>query len=47
MALTPATEEVAGFYAVMHKTDYMQKEQFKKNFFKDWRNVRVSCAPPA
>lgn len=32
-------EEVAGFYAAMLSSDYMQKEMFKRNFFKCWRQV--------
>ena len=34
-------EEVAGFYARMLEHDYVTKEQFNKNFFKDFRKVRV------
>ena len=37
--LTVAAEEVAGFYAVMLHTDYIQKKAFNVNFFKDWRKV--------
>eukprot|EP01135_Chromosphaera_perkinsii_P005523 Nk52_evm72s352 gene=Nk52_evmTU72s352 len=35
--LSVQAEEVAGFYAVMLNTDYMQKKAFNLNFFKDWR----------
>lgn len=47
-ALTPTSilltesEEVAGFFAAMVKTDYAQKSQFVKNFFDDWRTSFMS-----
>eukprot|EP00051_Salpingoeca_urceolata_P028194 m.485539 g.485539 ORF g.485539 m.485539 type:complete len:798 (+) comp23870_c0_seq1:199-2592(+) len=37
--LTPETEEVAGFYAVMLSSDYTKKPIFNKNFMADWRKV--------
>ncbi|OMP04341.1 DNA topoisomerase I [Corchorus olitorius] len=37
--LTPEQEEVATMYAVMKDTDYMNKEQFKKNFWEDWSKI--------
>ncbi|XP_061463065.1 DNA topoisomerase I, mitochondrial isoform X5 [Rhineura floridana] len=36
MKLSPATEEVATFYAKMLDHDYTTKEIFKNNFFNDW-----------
>lgn len=39
VALTPEQEEVATFYAVMLKTDYMQKPQFRANFWEGFREV--------
>jgi hypothetical protein len=36
------SEEVAGFFAAMVKTDYAQKPQFVKNFFDDWRTQFMS-----
>nr|XP_023679365.1 DNA topoisomerase I, mitochondrial-like isoform X1 [Paramormyrops kingsleyae]XP_023679366.1 DNA topoisomerase I, mitochondrial-like isoform X1 [Paramormyrops kingsleyae] len=35
--LSPATEEVATFYAKMLEHEYTTKEVFQKNFFADWR----------
>lgn len=37
--LSPATEEVATFYAKMLDHEYTTKEVFQKNFFADWREV--------
>ncbi|KAJ8557256.1 hypothetical protein K7X08_002881 [Anisodus acutangulus] len=37
--LTPEQEEVATMYAVMLETDYMSKQQFKENFWNDWRKI--------
>ncbi|OMO78682.1 DNA topoisomerase I [Corchorus olitorius] len=37
--LTPEQEEVATMYAIMKDTDYMNKEQFKKNFWEDWSKL--------
>eukprot|EP00041_Stephanoeca_diplocostata_P017174 m.341907 g.341907 ORF g.341907 m.341907 type:complete len:732 (-) comp20617_c0_seq1:58-2253(-) len=37
--LSPEAEEVAGFYASMQKTDYIQKKQFNDNFWKSWREL--------
>ncbi|OMO83625.1 DNA topoisomerase I [Corchorus capsularis] len=37
--LTPEQEEVATMYAIMKDTDYMNKEQFKKNFWEDWSKI--------
>ncbi|KAK4369393.1 hypothetical protein RND71_013185 [Anisodus tanguticus] len=37
--LTPEQEEVATMYAVMLDTDYMSKQQFKDNFWNDWRKI--------
>ena len=42
MELTQDTEEVAGFYARMLDHDYVTKEIFNKNFFKDFRKVSHS-----
>ena len=41
MHLSEEAEEVATFYAKMLEHDYVTKEVFNKNFFKDWRKVRV------
>ena len=41
--LEPAAEEVAGFYAVMLKTDYIAKAQFNKNFFGDWQKTMTAA----
>ncbi|XP_056306884.1 DNA topoisomerase I, mitochondrial isoform X1 [Danio aesculapii] len=35
--LSPATEEIATFYAKMLDHEYTTKEVFQTNFFKDWR----------
>lgn len=37
MKLSTSAEEVAAFYAHMLDHDYVTKEVFNKNFFKDWR----------
>ncbi|KAI8557535.1 hypothetical protein RHMOL_Rhmol04G0018100 [Rhododendron molle] len=37
--LTPEQEEVATMYAVMLDTDYMSKDDFKKNFMNDWKKI--------
>ncbi len=37
MRLSQDCEEVAAFYAHMLDHDYVTKEVFNKNFFKDWR----------
>ncbi|XP_018025514.1 DNA topoisomerase I, mitochondrial isoform X2 [Hyalella azteca] len=42
MPLSPDAEEVAGFYARMLDHDYVTKDQFNKNFFKDFRKVMTS-----
>ena len=42
MKLSPDAEEVAGFYARMLEHDYVTKEMFNKNFFKDWRKTMTS-----
>ncbi|XP_013787313.1 DNA topoisomerase I, mitochondrial-like [Limulus polyphemus] len=39
MVLSPECEEVAGFYARMLEHEYVTKDVFNKNFFKDWRKV--------
>ncbi|XP_054164331.1 DNA topoisomerase I, mitochondrial-like [Oppia nitens] len=39
MRLKPPAEEVAGFYARMLEHDYVGKDVFNKNFFKDWRKT--------
>ncbi|CAJ0963333.1 unnamed protein product, partial [Mesorhabditis belari] len=39
MELTPACEEVAGFYARMIDHEYVTKEAFNNNFWRDWRKV--------
>lgn len=39
MHLTSETEEVATFYGKMLEHDYVTKDIFNKNFFKDWRKV--------
>ena len=41
MHLSEEAEEVATFYAKMLEHDYVTKEVFNKNFFKDWRKVRA------
>lgn len=42
MKLSPDAEEVAGFYARMLDHDYVTKEVFNKNFFKDWKKTMTS-----
>ncbi|XP_078071959.1 DNA topoisomerase I, mitochondrial-like isoform X2 [Mustelus asterias] len=37
MALGPAAEEVATFYAKMLDHEYTTKEVFRQNYFRDWR----------
>jgi len=37
--LTPRSEEVASFYAVMLESDLLKKKAFNVNFFNDWRGV--------
>jgi DNA topoisomerase-1 len=37
--LSPEAEEVASFYAKMLDHEYVTKEVFNRNFFKDWRKV--------
>ena len=37
MELSQDAEEIATFYAPLIDHDYATKEQFNKNFFKDWR----------
>ncbi|XP_050954393.1 DNA topoisomerase I, mitochondrial isoform X3 [Labeo rohita] len=37
--LSPATEEIATFYAKMLDHEYTTKEVFQNNFFGDWREV--------
>nr|CAG4649146.1 EOG090X0296 [Scapholeberis mucronata]SVE93489.1 EOG090X0296 [Scapholeberis mucronata] len=37
MKLSQAAEEVGSFYAAMLDHDYVTKDIFNKNFFKDWR----------
>lgn len=37
MELSQDAEEIATFYAPLIDHDYSTKEQFNKNFFKDWR----------
>ena len=42
MRLKAEAEEVAGFYARMLEHDYVHKEAFNKNFFKDWRKCMTA-----
>ena len=42
MKLKPEAEEVAGFYARMLEHDYVTKEAFNKNFFKDWKKTMTA-----
>nr|CAG4643058.1 EOG090X0296 [Ilyocryptus agilis] len=42
MKLSVAAEEVASFYAHMLDHDYVTKDAFNKNFFKDWRKFMTS-----
>ncbi|XP_077074719.1 DNA topoisomerase I, mitochondrial isoform X3 [Siphateles boraxobius] len=37
LKLSPATEEIATFYAKMLDHEYTSKEMFQNNFFTDWR----------
>jgi DNA topoisomerase-1 len=39
VALAPAEEEVATFYATMLDTDFAKNPTFNKNFFRDWREI--------
>lgn len=39
IVLSPAAEEVATFYASMLETDFMKKDVFNQNFFRDWRKT--------
>ena len=39
LKLTTETEEVATFYAKMLDHDYVTKDTFNRNFFKDWRKI--------
>lgn len=39
MHLSEEAEEVASFYGRMIEHDYTTKDQFNKNFFKDWRKT--------
>ena len=41
MSLSSEAEEVATFYGKMLEHDYVTKEVFNKNFFKDWRKVKL------
>lgn len=41
--LGPEAEEVATFYARMLDHEYTTKDDFNKNFFKDWRKVSASA----
>lgn len=41
MKLSTDAEEVATFYGRMLDHEYTDKETFNKNFFKDWRKVRL------
>lgn len=40
--LSETAEEVAGFYARMLEHDYVTKDVFNKNFFKDWKKTMTS-----
>lgn len=42
MKLSQDTEEVATFYSRLIEHEYTTKEQFNKNFFKDWRKCMTS-----
>ncbi len=42
--LSPATEEIATFYAKMLDHEYTSKEVFQNNFFSDWKEVRIASA---
>jgi DNA topoisomerase IB len=37
--LSPDSEEVAGFYAVLMETDHAKDAKFNSNFFSDWLKV--------
>lgn len=41
MKLSAPAEEVATFFAKMLDHEYTTKDIFRKNFFKDWRKVRI------
>lgn len=41
MALSSKAEEAAGFFGKMLDHEYTTKDVFCKNFFQDWRKVRV------
>ncbi|KAI0316248.1 hypothetical protein OF83DRAFT_1164425 [Amylostereum chailletii] len=43
--LSPAAEEVAGFYAAMLETDHAKDSTFNKNFFNDWQVVLKKNPP--
>ncbi|KAJ7084426.1 DNA topoisomerase I [Mycena belliarum] len=43
--LSPAAEEVAGFYAALIESDHAQDATFNKNFFEDWLTV-LKTHPP-
>ncbi|KAK7123267.1 hypothetical protein R3I93_021624 [Phoxinus phoxinus] len=42
LKLSPATEEIATFYAKMLDHEYTSKEAFQNNFFTDWREEMTS-----
>ena len=41
LELSDEAQEVAGFYSRMLDHDYTTRDLFNKNFFKDWRKVRL------
>lgn len=41
MKLSAPAEEVATFFAKMLDHEYTTKDIFRKNFYKDWRKVRI------
>eukprot|EP01134_Creolimax_fragrantissima_P002311 CFRG2311T1 len=43
VSLCLSSEEAAGFYAAMIKTDYASKDVFIKNFFSDWRQKYMNA----
>ncbi|KAF9029059.1 hypothetical protein BDZ89DRAFT_1112826 [Hymenopellis radicata] len=43
--LSPAAEEVAGFYAALIETDHAQDTVFNQNFFRDWKTVLKENPP--
>lgn len=45
MNLSPASEEVAGFYAALLETEHAQDATFNKNFFDDWKRVLKEYPP--